>query len=218
MTKLLLAGATGLVGGEALALALSDARVTCVVAPTRRPLVAHPKLLNPIVDASDLPLDADWWTVDGGLCAIGTTRAKARSAAAFHAIDFDYALAIARRIRNGGAIRFALTSSMGANTRSRFFYTRTKGELEDAVARLGFPSLTIVRPGFIGGQRKERRPMEHMIGGLLRIADPILPPIARISPARTVASFLVEAAIGGAIGNHRLCAADIAHAAASRGL
>ena len=46
MTKLLLAGATGLVGGEALALSLADERVTQVVAPTRRPLPPHPKLLN----------------------------------------------------------------------------------------------------------------------------------------------------------------------------
>lgn len=216
MTKLLLAGATGLVGGEALALSLSDERVTQVVAPTRRPLAPHPKLLNPIVDAGSLPLDADWWIVDGGLCAIGTTRAKTPSAAAYRAIDFDYALAIATRIRDGGAPRFALTSSMGANARSPFLYTRTKGELEDAIARLGFPSLTIVRPGFIGGHRKEPRPMEQIFSGLLHIASPLLPPIARISPARTIASLLVEAAIGGAVGHHLVNAADIARASSDR--
>jgi uncharacterized protein YbjT (DUF2867 family) len=85
--------------------------------------------------------------------------------------------------------------------------------LEDAVTRLGFPSLTIVRPGFIGGERKEHRPMEHILGEVLRLADPILPPMARISPARTIAAFLVEAAIGGTIGSHRVSAADIARAA-----
>lgn len=212
MTKLLIAGATGLVGGEALALVLSDARVTHVVAPTRRLLAPHPKLLNPIVEADKLPLDADWWTVDGGVCAIGTTRASTPSPAAYRAIDFDFALAIATRIRAGGATRFALTSSMGANARSRFFYTRTKGELEDAVMRLGFPSLTILRPGFIGGERQEHRPMEHVMGGILRFMDPVLPPVARISPARTIASFLLEAAIGGAIGKHRIGAAEIASA------
>jgi uncharacterized protein YbjT (DUF2867 family) len=213
MTKLLLAGATGLVGSEALALSLANERVTKVIAPTRRPLTPHPKLLNPIVEAGSLPLTADWWAVDGGVCAIGTTRAKTPSPAAYRAIDFDYALAIATRIREGGARRFALTSSMGANARSQFLYSRTKGELEDAVTRLGFPSLTIVRPGFIGGERKEHRPMEHILGEVLRLADPILPPMARISPARTIAAFLVEAAIGGTIGSHRVSAADIARAA-----
>ncbi|HKY80909.1 MAG TPA: NAD-dependent dehydratase [Sphingobium sp.] len=218
MTKLLLAGATGLVGGEALALALLDDRVTQIVAPTRRPLAPHPKLLNPIVEAGKLPLDAEWWAVDGGLCAIGTTRAKTPSAAAYRAIDFDYALGLATRIKEGGATRFALTSSMGANARSRFLYPRIKGELEDAVTRLGFASLTIVRPGFIGGDRMERRPLEHMIGSILRAADPILPPIARISPARTIASFLVAAAIDGAMGNHHIGAAEISRAASDRGL
>ncbi|WP_030539964.1 NAD-dependent dehydratase [Sphingobium sp. DC-2] len=216
MTKLLLAGATGLVGGEALALSLADERVTKVVAPTRRPLAPHPKLLNPIVEADSLPLDADWWAVDGGLCAIGTTRAKSPSAAAYRAIDLDYPFAIAKRMREAGALRFALTSSMGANARSPFRYSRIKGELEEAVARLGFPSLTIVRPGFIGGERKEHRPMEHMLGRLLRITGPFLPPIARISPAKTTAAILVDAAISGAIGSHSVSAAVIARAASNR--
>ncbi|ANI79076.1 NAD-dependent dehydratase [Sphingobium sp. EP60837] len=216
MTTLLLAGATGLVGTKALALSLADKRVTKVVAPTRRPLAPHPKLINPIVEANSLPLAADWWAVDGGLCAIGTTRAKTPSAAAYRAIDFDYPLAIARRLREGGATRFALTSSMGANARSPFRYSRIKGELEDAVAGLGFPSLTIVRPGFIGGERNEHRPVEHGLGSFLRIANPFLPSIARISPARTIASILVDAAIGSTIGSHCVTAADIAHLAPIR--
>lgn len=210
MTKLLLAGATGLVGGEALALSLADERVTKVVAPTRRPLAPHPKLLNPIVEADSLPLGADWWAVDGGLCAIGTTRAKSPSAAAYRAIDLDYPFAIAKRMREAGALR------MGANARSPFRYSRIKGELEEAVACLGFPSLTIVRPGFIGGERKEHRPMEHMLGRLLRITAPLLPPIARISPAKTIAAILVDAAISGAIGSHSVNAAVIARAASNR--
>ncbi len=214
MAKLLLAGATGLVGGGALAAALADERVTHIVAPTRRPLAPHPKLLNPIMDSTGLPLDAAWWAVDGAICAIGTTRAQAGSAAAFRAIDHDYALAIAARVRSGGATRFALTSSVGANARSRFLYPRAKGELEDAVTRLDFASLTIVRPGFLGGERREIRLMERIVEPVLRIAGPILPAGARISPASTVAAFLVEAAIGGAPGTHLVTSADIAIAAA----
>lgn len=214
MTTLLLAGATGLVGGEALKLALADARVARIIAPTRRLLAPHPKLLNPIVDSRNLHPDADWWAVDSAICALGTTRAQAGSAVAFRAIDHDFALAVATRIRERGAARFALTSSMGADARSRFLYPRTKGELEDAVARLDFPSLTIVRPGFLGGYRSEHRPMERFVGGLLRIAAPILPAGARISPASTVAAFLVEAALNGDPGRHVVTAARIAPASA----
>lgn len=213
MTKLLLAGATGLVGGDALKLLLADVRVTQIVAPTRRPLPPHPKLLNPIVDSSDVQPEAGWWAVDGAICALGTTRAQAGSAAAFRAIDHDYALAVAMQVRKGGAVRFALTSSMGADARSRLLYPRTKGELEDAVSRLGFQSLTIVRPGFIGGDRSEHRPVERIVGTILRAVAPILPASARISPASTIAAFLVEAAIDGGAGKHLVSAADIAIAA-----
>jgi uncharacterized protein YbjT (DUF2867 family) len=210
MTRILLAGATGLVGSLALKLLLDDVRVTQIVAPTRRPIEPHAKLLNPIADSRTLPLDADWWAVDGALCALGTTRAQAGSAAAFRAIDHDYALAIATQVRGGGATRFALTSSLGANARSRLLYPRTKGELEEAVRRLDFESLTIARPGFLGGHRDEIRPMERIMGTILRIAAPVLPAGARISPASRVAALLVEAAIGAGPGVHIITSADIA--------
>lgn len=213
MTKLLLAGATGLVGTAVLKLLLADARVTRVVAPTRRSLPPHAKLLNPIADSTDMPYDADWWGTDAAICALGTTRANAGSPAAYRAIDYDYALAIATQVRRGGAKSFALTSSMGANARSRFRYTRTKGELEDAIARLGFPSLTIVRPGFLGGERSEYRRWERTMSAVLRIAAPILPAAARTSPASTVAALLVEAALSGSPGRHIIDSTQIARAA-----
>jgi uncharacterized protein YbjT (DUF2867 family) len=216
MTKILLAGATGMVGTATLKLLLEDRRVTQVVAPTRRPLRPHAKLLNPIVNSTDLPCDADWWAIDSAICALGTTRAKAGSAAAYRAIDHDYALAIATQVRKGGAKCFALTSSMGADARSRFRYTRTKGELEDAIGRLDFPSLTIVRPGFLGGERSEPRLMEQIIGPLLRIAASILPASARISPASTVAALLVEAVLREKAGRHVINSTEIAFAAEGR--
>lgn len=210
MTKLLLAGATGLVGKAALEMLLADERVTLVVAPTRRLLPPQAKLLNPITTIEDLTHDDAWWAVDGAICALGTTRAKTPSAAAYRAIDYDYALAVATLVRKGGATRFALTSSMGADAKSRFRYTRTKGELEDAIDRLGFPSLTIVRPGFLGGERSDSRPLERFVGGLLGVVAPILPASAQISPASTVAALLVEAALSGRPGRHVITSTDIA--------
>lgn len=160
-----------------------------------------------------LPFDGEWWTVDAVICAIGTTRAKTPARDQYRAIDFDYPLGVARAALSHGATRFALVSSMGAHARSRFFYTRTKGELEEAIERLGYPSLTIVRPGFIGGDRKEHRAMEHLMGRLLRFAEPLLPPVARISPAGTIAAILMEAALSGVAGTHHVDAARIARIA-----
>ena len=74
MRTLLLLGSTGLVGQQALALALADDRLTQVIAPTRRPLPPHPRLLNPQVDFEHLPAQAPWWRADAVICALGTTR------------------------------------------------------------------------------------------------------------------------------------------------
>lgn len=215
MTSLMITGATGLVGRQALALALDDRRVDRVVAPTRRPLAAHTKLDNPIVDFARLPEAAGWWSVDGAICALGTTRAAAGSAEAFRLVDFDHALNVARLVREHGATRFGLISSMGADPASRFLYTRTKGELEVAVRRLAFPSLTIVRPGLLGGERDEFRATERIAAAVLRVAAPLLPPAWRISPAAAVASVLVEAAVAGAPGITVVEAARLAGAETS---
>ena len=213
MKALLIAGATGLVGGSVLALALADDHVTQVVAPTRRPLTPHRKLLNPIVSSASFPVNADWWHVDSAICALGTTRAKAGSADAFRTIDHDYILSLAEEVRRGGARRFALTSSMNANAHSPFLYSRTKGEVEEAIRRLAFPSLTIVRPGLLGGKREEDRPLESFAEGILRLTAPILPASARINPAPVVAALLLNAALGADDGTHIITSADIARAA-----
>lgn len=154
MTRLLLAGATGLTGQAVLRLALDDPRVTRVVAPTRRALPAHDKLEAPVI-AGAWPGDAAWWHVDAVVCALGTTLAAAGSREAFRRVDHDLVVFVANAARRHGARAFALTSAMGADPRSRVFYSRTKGEAEDAVRACLYPSLTIVRPGLLGGVRHE---------------------------------------------------------------
>src|SRR5215217_800251 len=158
MTILMLVGATGLVGGSVLRQALGDTRVTRIVAPARRQLPPHPKLENPLVDFERLPGDAPWWSVDGVICTLGTTIRKAGSQDAFRRVDHDYPLAVAQLARQHGARAFALNSATGADLRSRFFYNRVKGEVEEALRGVGFPSLTILRPALIGGNRDEVRP------------------------------------------------------------
>lgn len=210
MTRILVVGASGLVGGHVIAKALVDARITRVVAPTRRPLAAHAKLDNPLVDFDHLPAEADWWRVDGVICALGTTRAKAGSDAAFRTVDYDYPLAVARLAHRHGATRFALNSSLGADAASRLLYPRTKGEIEEAIKAIGFASLTIVRPGLIGGDRDEFRLGERIASVVLGTLGPMLPRRYRISPAAGIADALIEAAVGGAPGVHLIEAERLA--------
>ena len=195
MTRLLIVGSTGLVGGHALAQALADARFAQVIAPTRRPLsMQHAKLENPIVDFDALPTDAAWWRVDAVVCALGTTIRDAGSKAAFRRVDLDYVLAMATHVRAAGARSFALNSSLGADPVAGNFYLRTKGEAEAALRSLGYPSLTLVRPSVIGGERERRRPMEHFGMRVLRAVEPLVPKRYRVVPAERIARCLLEAA------------------------
>ena len=113
MKQLLLVGATGLVGGHVLQQALADPAVVRVIAPTRRSLVPHPKLLNPLVDFERLPDDADWWAVDAVVCTLGTTIRVAGSQAAFYKVDHDHPLEVAYLARRHGAQAFAFNSALG---------------------------------------------------------------------------------------------------------
>lgn len=202
IVKLLLVGSSGLVGQHVLAGALADSRFDQVVALTRRPLAAHPKLLNPIVDFDALPADAAWWTVDAVISTLGTTRAKAGSAAAFAHVDHDYPLAVARLAQKHGARTFVLNSALGADPASRLLYSRTKGLVERDIAALGFASLTFVRPGLIGGERAERRTGEALATAILGALAPILPARYRINPAPRIAAALLDAAAAGIPGRH----------------
>lgn len=202
MTRLLLAGATGLVGEAALRRALASPRVQQVVAPTRRPLAAHPKLLNPVLDFDALPADAEWWRVDAVACALGTTIRDAGSREAFRRVDHDYPLAIARHAHAHGAAAFALVSAMGADAGSRVFYSRTKGEVEDALAGIGFASLTLLRPGLLGGERRQHRRGERIALRVLGALDAVLPRRYRIVPADRVADALLQAALDAPPGHH----------------
>lgn len=210
MSTILMAGATGLVGRIALAKALDDPRVTQVVALTRKALPSHPKLTNPIVDYEALPPEADWWTCDAVICALGTTRATAGSAEAFYRVDHDYPLMVAQHARAKGANAFALVSAIGADAGSRLLYNRTKGEVEASIGTLDYPSYTIVRPGLIGGKRDEFRPMERVSDAILSVLGPVLPRQWRISPAGNIAAALVEAALAARPGRHVVSAAALA--------
>ena len=200
--KLLLVGATGLVGRHVLALALADARVSGVVAPARRALPAHAKLEAPLVDFDQLPQEAPWWRADAVICTLGTTMKVAGTRQVFRRIDHDYPLAVARLALAAGTRTYALNSAAGANAASRIFYNRVKGELERDLEQLGFASLTHVRPGLIGGERDVARAGEGAALRLLRVLGPVLPRRWRINPAPRIASALFEAALAGAPGVH----------------
>ncbi|MET0266964.1 MAG: NAD-dependent dehydratase [Duganella sp.] len=207
--KLIIVGATGLVGRHLLTLALADARVSTVVAPVRRPLPAHPKLLAPLVDFDSLPGDAHWWQADAILCTLGTTIKAAGSKAAFRRVDFDYPLAAAKLAHAHGTPVYVLTSAIGANPNARVFYNRTKGELEQALQGVGFTSCTCVRPGLIGGTRDEFRPGERALQYVLGALSWLLPKRWRPNPPERIAMAMLTAALAPPVGFHAISSDEI---------
>lgn len=187
----LVAGATGLVGRE-LALRLGRSghygRITALVRRTSGDL---PDTVTQVpVNYERLEDAAEALRADHVYCALGTTIRSAGSQEAFRRVDHDYVVALARLALAHGASHFLLVSSLGANPRSRVFYSRVKGEVEAAVQALGYPTVTIVRPSLLLGQRKEFRLGEV----LMKPFGPLMPRTYRPVHARAVAATLVRAA------------------------
>ncbi|HBT4771742.1 TPA: NAD(P)H-binding protein [Klebsiella variicola subsp. variicola] len=167
----LLAGATGLVGGHILQLLLNDPGVSCIHALSRKPLrVSHPKLQVHIVDFTSLPQLPH---ADEAYLALGTTIKVAGSKVAFRAVDFDANLAVAQAAIRAGVSRIGLVSASGASVRSSLFYTRVKGELEDALRALPLTTLVIARPSLLLDYRSG-------LGQPVRLGEIISIPIARL--------------------------------------
>lgn len=191
--RVLIAGATGLVGSSILRGLLEDDSVAEVHALCRREFgIRHPKLAMHVVDFQTIP---SLPPMDEIYLALGTTIKQAGSQAAFRSVDFDANLAVAKAGLQAGARRIGLVSAMAANARSRVFYNRVKGELEDALQALSPGTLVIARPSFLLGNREAlnqpARFGEKLGIGLSKMLKPLLPANYRPVAASRVARALL---------------------------
>ncbi len=191
-----------------LELLLEHAGYGAVTALVRRPLeTSHPELTAAVVDFERLDEAGDALTADDVFCCLGTTMKKAGSKAAFRKVDEEYVVSLARQARQAGAERFQLVSSVDAGTESSNFYLRVKGEAEDAVAALGYPTFHVFRPSFLLGDRREQRLGERFGILFAKVVDPLvalLKPVGRYRPihARDVAAAMIAAALSDGSGHH----------------
>ena len=152
--RLVIVGATGMVGGYALRYALEHPAIESVTAIVRRNLgISHPKLHEVVHQ-------------DFGNCSALTQALSAQDAAVFclgtytgtvpdaqlREITVDYTIEFARVLRSSSPdAAFSFLSGSGADPtgRSRMAFARYKGEAENALRASGFPSLYIFRPAYI---------------------------------------------------------------------
>ena len=194
-TEAIIAGATGMVGSECLRLLLQ--RYDSVTALVRRPAnPAHPRLTERQIDFDrigtiEIPSGAHVY------CALGTTIKKAGTEEAFRQVDYEYPRMLAGRAAAAGGARFMLVSSVGASARSKNFYLRVKGELEEAVCAMPLQAVHIFRPSILMGERAEKRPGEAVGIGIARALGFLLAGSLRkyhaISGAAVAAAMVVAA-------------------------
>lgn len=185
MAKVLLLGANGLVGQEMLTLLRRDPRVSQICAPTRRALAAQQKLFNPHGADIAALTSALEGSFDCAFCCLGTTRKAAGSKEAFRQVDYQLVIQTAAAAQRLGVSHFLVVSALGADAHSRFFYNRTKGEMEQQLRQQAWPRLTIARPSMLLG-RQPPRPLEGLSAPLFKL----LPGKWKAISARDVAQAL----------------------------
>lgn len=164
--RILLAGATGLVGTRVMETAVgrSDVRL---IALTRReaPMPRGARMEMMVSEPERWDEAVALIGPNAVICALGTTWRKAgRDEATFRMVDEELVLRVARAALTSGARNFVLVSSVGANAASKAFYLRLKGEVEGRLKKLGFHRLDILRPGLLRGPRAGDRRFAERLG------------------------------------------------------
>jgi len=156
----LIAGASGLVGQALTELLLEAPEYREVIVLVRKPVERwqhHTGLRQVIVDYEHLEQQRHELQADDIYCCLGTTIRQAKTQENMYRIDVTYPLELARIACEEGATQFLVVSAMGADSHSRVFYSRIKGEMEQQLAQIGYESLSIVRPSLLLGKRREFR-------------------------------------------------------------
>lgn len=172
----ILFGATGAVGRQLLDLCLNGDEYQKVTVIARRQADVDHAKLNWIVsefDALDgLELLSSLNHGDA-YCCLGTTIKAAGSREKFRQVDYDFVMNAARFARKCGVTNFSVISALGAAAKSKNFYSRTKGEVENALISEDLPSLRIFRPSLLKGKRAEFRLGEEIGNAVSSLLTPL---------------------------------------------
>lgn len=200
-----LLGATGLIGGHLLKLMQDDDHFTEIRVLTRRPLeIHHPKVKVQVIDFSDP--EAFKQAIEGCetvFCSVGTTNKKVKGdKTAYRKVDYDIPVTAARCCAETGGKQFLLVSSVGADSHSRNFYLKLKGEVEDKISGMSIPSISIFRPSMLLGDRQESRPLETVAQVISKALSFLFPSKYKPIAAEDVARAMVNAAKQGEKGTN----------------
>jgi uncharacterized protein YbjT (DUF2867 family) len=149
--KVILAGATGLIGSAALPLLVSAGFDVHIL--LRKPVSDINGVTAHVAPVEQWPEIVKQLGADVAVACLGTTMRNAGSQAAFAAVDLELVSAFAAAARAAGANQFIGVSSVGASAASSNFYLKTKGQMEAAIGAMGFERADFLRPGLLRGER-----------------------------------------------------------------
>ena len=153
----LLIGATGATGKDLLDLLLKNDSFHQVDIFVRRDLhIRHEKLNVHVIDFDHTEQWKHLVKGDVLFSCLGTTLKAAGSKEAQWKIDYEYQYQFAEAARENNVSHYVLVSSGSSSSDSLFFYTRMKGQLEEAVKALGFQKLSIFKPPVLIRKNSDR--------------------------------------------------------------
>ncbi|MBW3112835.1 oxidoreductase [Bacillus sp. MCCB 382] len=180
----LVAGATGLVGSHLTDILLKSPEYTKVISFVRRASgLEHEKLDERVISFDGMKL-LPHEEVNDVFCCLGTTIKKAKTKEAFMKVDYEYPIQLGKIGKEHGATKYLVISSMGASPGSPFFYSQVKGNLEEGLMELHYPSLHIFRPSLLLGERQEFRLGEKAGEIFSRMVRPIM--VGRLKRYRSI--------------------------------
>jgi len=194
MATALVIGATGLIGKQLVDLLQADAYYAKVITVTRQPAPVSGKIENVPVHFDKLNDVAEKCKADHIFCCLGTTIKQVKTKEAFRKVDFEYPLTMAKIAKQNGASHFLLVSALGADKQSPIFYNRVKGEVEEAIDKIGFLSYHIFRPSLLLGSRTEKRAGEGMATWVFQKFHFLIPKKYKAIDSIKVAKAMVHAA------------------------
>jgi len=210
--SVLLVGATGLVGNECLLQLSENDYYDKVVVLTRRPLqesLILPKVENHVIDFNEPESYKDLVSANHVICTLGTTIKKAGSKENFYRVDYTYPYEVALAALEKGAEHFLIITAIGSDAKSKFFYNRVKGEIENSLMKMEYSSVSIFRPSLLLGKRNEFRLGEWLLNITMGPLSFLIPPKYRPVTGHNLAEVIINTGVENRPGIRILESVDI---------
>ena len=198
MKTALVFGSSGLVGSHLVRLLNKNSiyeKIKLFVRSTSEIKTSKIEIIN--TDFNNLSNHKEDINGDDCFFCIGTTKKNTPDKDEYRRIEYDIPVEIAKIAKSNSINSFFYVSSGFADSKSSGAYLKNKGQVEEELIKLNFSILGIMRPSFLVGNRKEKRPGEEVGIFFFKIFSPLLlGPLKKMRPIQSekVAKVMIKVA------------------------